>query len=97
MGDGSLGRPDDAPFDGIVVTAAAPRVSTALMDQLADGGRLVVPVGPSRQQNLRLVVRSGDEFRETGHGSCVFVPLIGPGGFPEGPIRPRRRFFNRPV
>ena len=55
VGDGSLGRPQDAPFDGIVVTAAAPAVPAALPGQLADGGRLVVPVGPRDRQELMLV------------------------------------------
>jgi protein-L-isoaspartate(D-aspartate) O-methyltransferase len=96
VGDGSLGRPEDAPFDGIVVTAAAPRVPPALVAQLADGGRLVVPVGPERRQELRLVVRSGDAVAESRHGSCVFVPLIGAGGFAER-HGPGGRFRRRHV
>ena len=81
--DGSLGDPDDAPFDGIIVTAAAPSIPTELRDQLADGGRLVIPVGPRDRQVLMRVVRDGNDWRETPHGACVFVPLIGAGGFPD--------------
>lgn len=80
--DGSLGAPEDAPFDAIVVTAAAPSIPNELRDQLADGGRLVIPVGARDLQVLTLVVRDGNDWRETPHGSCVFVPLIGDGGFP---------------
>jgi protein-L-isoaspartate(D-aspartate) O-methyltransferase len=81
--DGSLGDPDGAPYDGIIVTAAAPSIPTELRDQLADGGRLVIPVGPRDRQILMLVVRDGNDWRETPHGACVFVPLIGLGGFPD--------------
>jgi protein-L-isoaspartate(D-aspartate) O-methyltransferase len=81
VGDGSLGAPDAAPFSGIVVTAAAPRVPQPLRDQLAEGGRLVIPVGPRDRQELMVVVRHGDEWRETSDGPCVFVPLVGEEGF----------------
>jgi protein-L-isoaspartate(D-aspartate) O-methyltransferase len=81
VGDGSVGVPGEAPFDGIVVTAAAPSVPAALRDQLADGGRLVVPVGPRHGQELILVTRAGDDFHERPCGPCVFVPLVGAGGF----------------
>jgi protein-L-isoaspartate(D-aspartate) O-methyltransferase len=83
-GDGSVGLPEAAPFERIIVTAAAPEVPTALRDQLADGGRLVVPVGPRRLQRLILVVRHGNDFEATDTGSCVFVPLVGRGGFAGG-------------
>jgi protein-L-isoaspartate(D-aspartate) O-methyltransferase len=94
--DGSLGDPAGAPWDGIIVTAAAPRIPTELRDQLADGGRLVIPVGPRDHQLLTLVVRHGNDWRDTSHGAVVFVPLIGPGGFPDdgGTFRgERRRWF----
>ena len=80
-GDGSLGLGDEAPWDGIVVAAAAPEVPPALREQLGDGRRLVIPVGTRRQQQLIVVERHGDEWRETSDGACVFVPLIGGGGW----------------
>ena len=83
VGDGSVGDPGGAPFDGIVVTAAAPAIPTALREQLSpNGGRLVIPVGDRNRQELMLVVRNGDEWREENEGPCVFVPLVGEAGFP---------------
>ena len=64
VGDGSLGAPDGAPWDGIVVAAAAPAIPDALREQLADGGRLVIPVGPRDRQMLTVVTRHGDEWVE---------------------------------
>jgi protein-L-isoaspartate(D-aspartate) O-methyltransferase len=81
VGDGSLGWPAAAPFEGIVVTAAAPRVPLTLRSQLADRGRLVVPVGTPRSQDLVGVMRLGDTFDERTFGGCVFVPLLGAEGF----------------
>jgi protein-L-isoaspartate(D-aspartate) O-methyltransferase len=84
VGDGSLGAPDEAPWRGIVVTAAAPTVPMPLRDQLdRDGGRLVVPVGSRDRQDLIVVTRRGDEWLERNDGPCVFVPLVGEAGFPE--------------
>lgn len=81
VGDGSLGVPERAPFDAIAVAAAAPGVPQALYDQLVDGGRLVVPRGSRRGQELVQVVRtpSGPIVRSS--ISCRFVPLVGDEGF----------------
>ena len=83
VGDGSAGWPSDAPFEGIVVTAAAPRVPDPLRSQLADAGRLVIPVGPLSTQNMTVVVRRGNRFEERCFGGCVFVPLVGTEGYSE--------------
>ena len=81
-GDGSLGLPEAAPFDAIIVSAAAPRIPPALMEQLAIGGRLVVPVGDSDQQLLQVVQRNPDgTARVKTLEGCRFVPLIGQQGF----------------
>ena len=81
-GDGSLGFSEAAPFDAIIVSAAAPSIPPALVDQLALGGRLVVPVGDAKQQILQLVQRQpdGTTSMRTLEG-CRFVPLIGQQGF----------------
>ena len=81
-GDGSLGAPQFAPFDAIIVSAAAPQVPPALVQQLAIGGRLVVPVGDSSQQVLELLRKHRDGSL-TMHSleGCRFVPLIGEQGF----------------
>jgi len=70
-----------APWPRILVAAAAPSVPTALTDQLADGGRLVIPVGRRYEQVLVLVERDGAALRTSNHGACVFVPLLGEGGW----------------
>lgn len=84
-GDGSLGWSEHAPYDAILVSAAAPRVPPALKGQLAVGGRLLVPVGdPSLWQELIRVRRvAPDEFREENLGGVRFVPLVGAQGWPE--------------
>ena len=81
----TLGWPDEAPYDAIIVTAASPRVPRALLDQLGDGGRMVLPVGPMEEQELVKVVRDGDQFRMKLLGGVRFVPLIGPEAWPESP------------
>jgi protein-L-isoaspartate(D-aspartate) O-methyltransferase len=80
-GDGTLGAPDLAPFDAIVVAAAAPAIPDTLREQLGDGRRMVIPVGTRREQQLIVVERHGDEWREWSDGPCVFVPLIGEAGW----------------
>jgi len=83
VGDGTLGWPEEAPFDRIIVTAAAPRVPGPLREQLADGGLLVVPVGGEQEQCLVVVERKGAEFRESRAEGCIFVKLIGEAGWPD--------------
>jgi protein-L-isoaspartate(D-aspartate) O-methyltransferase len=81
VGDGSLGVPDEAPWDGIVVAAGAPAIPDSLREQLRDGRRLVIPVGGLREQSLMVVERHGDEWTEQSDGPCVFVPLVGAEGW----------------
>ncbi|MBK8171494.1 MAG: protein-L-isoaspartate(D-aspartate) O-methyltransferase [Sandaracinaceae bacterium] len=81
-GDGTMGAADYAPFDAIVVTAGGPSVPASLVDQLAVGGRLVIPVGPRDVQELVLIEKTGpNTTRESNHGRCVYVPLIGAEGW----------------
>jgi protein-L-isoaspartate(D-aspartate) O-methyltransferase len=82
-GDGTLGWPDKAPFDAIAVAAGGPEIPKPLLEQLAIGGRLVIPVGDeARTQNLVRVTRIGEhEFEETSLGRVQFVPLIGSAGW----------------
>lgn len=77
VGDGSKGLPDDAPFDGIIVTAACPEVPKPLLEQLAEGGRLIAPVGgPFLQEMVRITkTKEGELERETS-GAFRFVPLV---------------------
>jgi len=84
VGDGSQGLMQSAPFDAVIVSAAAPRVPTSLVEQLREGGRMVVPVGPAQSQELLLVRKQeGDAVVKTLEG-CRFVPLIGGQGYAEG-------------
>jgi protein-L-isoaspartate(D-aspartate) O-methyltransferase len=88
IGDGSLGWPEGAPYDAIVVTAASPQIPEPLMGQLADGGRLVAPIGPRWTQHLVCVRRAGDDFRSEALIGVAFVPLIGEHGWEErGSVR----------
>jgi protein-L-isoaspartate(D-aspartate) O-methyltransferase len=83
VGDGSQGLPDEEPFDAIMVTAAAPKSPQVLLDQLKDGGRMVIPVGSRRYQELRRWVRRGDEFDSDSMIPVMFVPLLGRFGWGE--------------
>jgi protein-L-isoaspartate(D-aspartate) O-methyltransferase len=83
VGDGSLGAPDRAPFQAIAVAAAAPAVPAALAEQLAEGGRLVVPRGSRASQRLVLVVRAPAGLVERASMPVRFVPLVGAEGFRE--------------
>lgn len=95
-GDGSLGFPDAAPYNGIVVTCAAPSVPKGLLDQLSLFGRMVIPVTAGYSEDLRLIERLATDvtagatgtypdpcFRETSILACTFVPLIGKQGYPK--------------
>jgi protein-L-isoaspartate(D-aspartate) O-methyltransferase len=79
--DGSAGWPAHAPYDVIVVSAGAPRIPSLLVDQLAEGGRLVIPVGAGDQQRLALVKRQGDSYSITHDTKCRYVDLLGRYGF----------------
>ncbi len=83
VGDGTLGWPDEAPYNAIVVTAAAPDIPSSLLKQLAEGGRMIAPVGSQGVQRLALVTRKGDGFQKQWHENCIFVPLLGEQGWPE--------------
>src|SRR4051812_9383249 len=83
-GDGSRGWPEEAPFDAIIVSAGGPSVPEALKQQLAIGGRLVIPVGPADEQRLIRLTRTGEEsFEQDDLGAVRFVKLIGAGGWAE--------------
>jgi protein-L-isoaspartate(D-aspartate) O-methyltransferase len=75
-GDGFEGWPPFAPFDGIIVAAAAYSVPPALLEQLGDGGRLIIPVGPDREQQLLRITRRGDRLEREVLGAVTFVPLL---------------------
>ncbi len=77
VGNGTLGWPDEAPFDRILVAAGGPGVPPPLFEQLADGGRMVLPIGNAEGQTLTLVERVGDEMRTRSFGECMFVKLVG--------------------
>jgi protein-L-isoaspartate(D-aspartate) O-methyltransferase len=78
--DGSLGLPQQAPFDAIVVTAGAKSLPESLREQLADGGRIVIPIGQSISQTLYRFTRRGDQWQQENLGGFAFVPLIGQQG-----------------
>jgi protein-L-isoaspartate(D-aspartate) O-methyltransferase len=84
VGDGSEGLADQAPFEATIVSAAAPRIPPALFEQLREGGRMVVPVGPAYAQELQLVRKQDGHPIVDNLEGCRFVPLIGCQGYPEG-------------
>lgn len=81
VADGTLGWPDEAPFDGILVTAGAPRIPQPLVDQLAPEGRLVIPLGDRLSQELALVERTEKGIHQTYLGGVRFVDLVGKWGW----------------
>jgi protein-L-isoaspartate(D-aspartate) O-methyltransferase len=84
VSDGTLGLPEEAPFDGIIVTAGAPDIPEAYIDQLKEGGRLVIPVGSRYSQVLYQVRKTSSGIQKDSFTPCVFVPLIGTYGWDEG-------------
>jgi len=83
VGDGTLGWPEEAPFDGIMVTAAAPAIPKPLLDQLAPRGRLVIPVGDRYSQTLMVARQTPEGLKYDYRGGCRFVKLIGSYGWEE--------------
>jgi protein-L-isoaspartate(D-aspartate) O-methyltransferase len=80
--DGTIGWSDHAPYDGILVAAGGPEIPEPLVQQLAIGGRLVIPIGDAEQQTLVRVIRTETGVVRENHGACVFVKLIGRYGWP---------------
>lgn len=81
IGDGSKGYPEKAPYDRIIVTAAAPKVPQSLISQLKDEGKMVIPIGDRYFQYLHIIEKKGNKIIEKRGIPCVFVPLIGEEGF----------------
>jgi protein-L-isoaspartate(D-aspartate) O-methyltransferase len=84
VGDGSQGWPERAPYDAIIVTAAAPKVADPWLEQLAEGGRLVVPIGERFGQTMVRLTKRGAETTRERFGPVAFVPLVGEHGWGEG-------------
>jgi protein-L-isoaspartate(D-aspartate) O-methyltransferase len=91
VGDGSKGYEPGSPYGGIIVTAGAPHVPSTLVDQLADGARLVIPVGDQYHQTLTVVTRIADKTTVEKLSGCVFVPLLGEEGWK---VEERRRYWD---
>ena len=81
--DGTMGWKDESPFDAIIVTAGSPRIPESLVEQLAEGGRMVVPVGDQHAQDLIKITRDSESTRQTSLGGCRFVKLVGKQGWSE--------------
>ncbi|MGH7480812.1 MAG: protein-L-isoaspartate(D-aspartate) O-methyltransferase [Longimicrobiales bacterium] len=77
VGDGTVGWSRYAPYDAVLVAAAAPDVPPALLDQLAEGGRLLIPIGQREEQVLTMFRRTEDRIEREEHGRCTFLPLVG--------------------
>jgi protein-L-isoaspartate(D-aspartate) O-methyltransferase len=83
VGDGSLGYPEEAPYDRAIVTCASPELPKPIGEQLKEGGWALVPVGGRMWQTLYKFEKRGGKIVSTAHGGCVFVPLVGEHGFRE--------------
>jgi len=81
IGDGTLGYPERAPYNGVLITAATPSIPPPLVGQLAEGGRLVAPVGSRNLQELVRLTRKGHDITHESFGGVVFVPLLGEHGW----------------
>lgn len=81
IGDGTLGFPEEAPYDKIIVTAGAPEIPQAYTDQLATGGILVIPVGTEWSQDLLIITKDAGGLKQTRKEGCIFVKLIGQDGW----------------
>lgn len=81
VGDGTEGYPPEAPYDAIIITAASPSIPQPLIDQLAEGGRLIAPIGPRNCQDLVKLVKHEGQVERTSLGGVCFVPLIGQFGW----------------
>ena len=86
VGDGTLGWPEESPFDAIIVTSGSPKVPETLLSQLKDGGRMVIPVGSISHQRIIRITKKEGNFNKEELLSCVFVPLIGEHGWRESEI-----------
>ena len=87
-GDGSLGWPAGSPYDAILVSAAAPAIPPPLIEQLAEGGRLVIPVGDSERQSMLRIVKRAGGLERGSLLACRFVPLLGRHGWPDNVPNP---------
>jgi protein-L-isoaspartate(D-aspartate) O-methyltransferase len=81
LGDGTMGLHQDAPYDGIIVTAGAPHIPESLIGQLREDGRLIIPIGDEGIQDLKRIIRTKDGVKEESLGGCRFVKLIGKNGW----------------
>ena len=81
VGDGTKGLPEYAPFERIIITAGAPEIPRPLKEQLSDGGIIVAPVGSKYSQQLVKLVKRDEDFIESYHTLCLFVPLVGEYGW----------------